>query len=279
MNKKNILLTTCIALIALTTNAQEYAAKLNLSIGDKITFLTSDSVVNAQKRGEETMDMKTYSTAAIEYAVVAKTDDGYTLTNTLKKIKIDFEGFGQKMKYDSESSDKQEGMMAEQLKDKIGKSDTLQITMEGKKVDDETGEKGKGKKRGGGMMRMMDMQSTSIENAFLAIPAEAKEGSGWKKDDTKEGVRSQTIYFLDKISGNIAVVSFKKKTKGTKVNQSPQGEMKIEIDNLSEGNMTVEIKSGLVKTYNETTNSNSKMNMMGQDMPSTGKTITHVIMK
>ncbi len=129
------------------------------------------------------------------------------------------------------------------------------------------------------MMRMMDQQSNNIENAFLFVPTEAKEGSGWKKDNVKEGVKSQTIYFVDKIQGDMAEVSFKKKTKGTKVIKSQQGEMNMEIDNLSSGAITVDMKTGLVKSYAEDLTTSTKMNMMGQDMPSSGKTITKIEFK
>ncbi|MCC7029865.1 MAG: hypothetical protein IT257_06130, partial [Chitinophagaceae bacterium] len=180
----------------------------------------------------------------------------------------------------SESQDKQEGMMAEQMKNVIGKADTLAFDYAGKKEEDEqNGErKGKGNGKGGGMMKMMNQGGANIENAFLLVPEEAKEGSGWKKDAMKGDLRSQTIYFVEKINGNIATVSFKKKTKGsiTRNGGPGGGEMKIEMDNLSDGLITVDMSTGLVKTYTEKTNSNSKTFMMGNEMPSTGTTISDV---
>ncbi|MBK7039427.1 MAG: hypothetical protein IPH46_02825 [Bacteroidetes bacterium] len=53
--------------------------------------------------------------------------------------------------------------------------------------------------------------------------------------------------------------------------------MKIESDNLSNGMITVDMTSGVVKSYTETTNTNSKTNMMGQDIPSTGTVISHIV--
>jgi hypothetical protein len=254
------------------------ADKLQLNVGQKIVFKSSDSIFNQQKRGDESMDMKTTTTSHNMYEVINVSASNYKLTSTLQKIKIDFEGFGQKMVYDSEDPAKQTGMMAEQLKGKLGIADTIELTLDGKMVE-AADDKTKGKGKGRGMMRMMDQQSSNIENAFLFVPAEAKEGTGWKKDQTKDGVKSQTIYFVDKLNGNMAEVSFKKKTKGTKVVSSQQGEMNIEVDNLSSGSLVVELKTGLVKQYNEELNSNTKMNMMGQDMPSTGKTTTKIVIE
>lgn len=254
------------------------ADKLKLNVGQKIVFNTNDSMFNQQKRGEESMDMKTTSTSNNVYEVIEVSATNYKLKSTLQKIKIDFEGFGQKMVYDSEDPSKQTGMMAEQLKGKLGVADTIEVTIDGKLVE-EADDKSKGKGKGRGMMRMMDQQSMNIENAFLLVPADAKEGTGWKKDQTKDGVKSQTIYFVDKINGNMADISFKKKTKGIKVISSQQGEMNIEVDNLSSGNIVVELTTGLVKKFSEDLNTNTKMNMMGQDIPSTGKTTTKIVIE
>ena len=49
-----------------------------------------------------------------------------------------------------------------------------------------------------------------------------------------------------------------------------------EVDNLSDGLITVDITTGLVQTFEETLKTNSKMNMMGREIPSTGVTVTKV---
>ncbi len=264
------------------SNAQANATKVLLTKGQKIKMISNDTTSISQKRGEEAMEMKTLSSSATEVEIVEVGDKSYTATATVKKIKIDFDGYGQKMVYDSENPGKQEGMMADQLKNVVNKSDTVMIDLEGKKTeaDEKGGGKGKGKGngKGGGMMRMMNQGGTNIENAFLLVPAEAKEGSGWKKDAMKEEVKSQTIYFIEKIEGKMATVSFKKKTKGTlSMSGGQAGDMKVDMDNLSNGMITVDVTTGLVKTYTETTNSKSVTHMMGQEMPSTGTITSSVI--
>lgn len=258
--------------------AQTNASKVQLTKGQKIRMMSKDTSNIKQKRGEESMDMKTLSSSMTEVEILEVNDKGYLATATVKKIKVDFDGFGQKMIYDSEDPAKQQGMMADNMKNILDKADTIRLDFDGKKVeDDEKGENKKGKGRGG-MMRMMNQGGGNVENAFLLVPAEAKEGNGWKKDASKEDVRTQTIYFVEKITGNLATVSFKRKTKGTVSRSGGQGgDMKIEMDNLSSGLITVDVQTGLVKSYTETTNSNSKTNMMGQEMPSTGVTTTDIV--
>lgn len=276
--QKIISLFTCLCFIQIA-NAQN-AANVTLTKGQKIKMISKDTSNINQKRGEDAMDMKTLSASTTEIEILEVKDKTYIAAQTLKKIIVDFDGYGQKMVYNSEDPAKQEGMMAEQLKDKINKPDTITISFDGKLIEDEKEEgkgKGKGNGRGGGMMKMMQ-GGANIENSFLLVPAEAKEGSGWKKDNTKDELKSQTIYFIEKIEGNIATVSFKKKTKGTITRSGGQkgGEMKIDMDNLSSGMITVDIKTGLVKSFTETIASKSTTNMMGMDMPSTGTIISNV---
>jgi hypothetical protein len=276
MNIKIAYIFICSLFVANSIFAQEYASKVPFEAGKKIKMTSIDSSTIEQKRGEDNMEMKTISNSVSEILFVSGNEKEIKVTNTLNKIKVFFEGYGQKMEFDSEDPKKQEGMMAEQIKTKLGKADTLNITTLGKTIESKDKDT-KGKEKGRGMMRMMSQGGGNIENAFLLIPKEAKEGNGWKVDGSKDDLKIQTIYFLDKLNGNIAKVTFKRKTKGTITTNGNGMEMKIEVDNLSNGELIVDVITGLVKSYNETTNSNSKMNMMGQDMPSTGVISTHVI--
>ncbi len=264
-------LVSFLSLMAIGMSAQ---AQLNLQTGQHITVKSTDSSAIEQKRGEESMNMTTLSNSVMEYVVIAKKESSYQLSATLSKININFDGFGQKMVYDSEDKTKQEGMMATQLKDKVGKADTIEIGFDGKAIEKEEKEK-KGNGRGN-MMKMMSQQSGSIENAFLFVPTEVTEGKGWKTDATKDGVKTQTLYFVESIKGDIMELSFKRKSKGTKVIANGDKNMTIDIDNLSNGNLTVNRRTSMVINLNETTNSNSKTTMMGQEMPSKGTTVSNV---
>ena len=71
-------------------------------------------------------------------------------------------------------------------------------------------------------------------------------------------------------------VSYKKKSKGSITTKGgPAGELKIEIDNISDGYIIADRTNGLVKSYTEKTQSNSKFNAMGQDMSTAGTITTH----
>lgn len=275
-------------LLQLSALTQERAKVLDLQPGQKITVRSADTTLSTQKRGDQQTDMKTNTTSVSVYEVLGKGEQGFRLTATLNKVKVDFEGFGTTMSFDSEDPKKQEGMMAENLKERIGKADTMELDPQGKVIEKEPVEGGNGRGggkgggagmgRGRGMMRAFNQQGSHMDHAFLLVPSEAGEGKGWKRDETKDGVRSQTIYFVDKVNGNMAEISFKKKTKGTRAMQGGQmGPMGLDIDNLSSGNLTVDLRTGLVRTYREETETKTVMHMGEQDMPSTGRTVTQLV--
>ena len=266
-----------VSLLTLMTLGLGAQAQLNLQIGQHISVSSNDSSAIEQKRGEESMNMTTLSNSVMDYVVIAKKENSYQISATLTKININFDGFGQKMVYDSEDKTKQEGMMATQLKDKVGKADTIEIGFDGKVI--ENPEKEKKSNGRGNMMKMMSQQSSSIENAFLFVPSEVTEGKGWKTDLTKDGIKTQTLYFVESIQGDVVNVSFKRKSKGAKVIANGERNMTIDVDNLSDGMLTVNRRTNLVSQFTETTHSNSKTTMMGQEMPSKGTTISKVVFK
>ena len=86
--------------------------------------------------GGEAMEMKTtlVSTSEIEVKEVLK--DGYLLGVTTKSMKMNFDGFGQKMSYDSENkTEKKEGPLAS-LDELINKTEELTVDFKGKFIED-----------------------------------------------------------------------------------------------------------------------------------------------
>lgn len=274
--KVSLFALACIA--CLSASAQKNAEKVLLEPGQKIVFNAIDTIKNKQSRGGETTDMNTLSQSKVEFVVLEKKNDHYVIAQTLKTMKLDFEGFGTKMSFDSEDPSKQSGMMVDQLKAMIGKTDTIRVDSDGNMLEEAKEGRGNrgGRGGGGGMMRMMNQSSANFDRAFVMVPNGVTEGQGWKKDATKDNIKTQTIYFVEKIKGDMVELTFKRKSKGTRSFTTQNGQSQIEIDNLSEGALTVNRLTGRVKTYSENIQTSSKMNMMGMDMPSTGTTASRI---
>lgn len=276
MKLKFFFSTILLSTMGAATQAQNFTDKVKLQKGQVIQVRTMDTTDLMQKRGGEEMPMKTFSASELELSALETGGDALKMQQVLSAMKLHFEGFGQIMDYDSKDPSKQEGMMAANMKEQIGKKDTNQFTLTGELIEaeDKPNEAEKGKGKGRGMMRRMQ-QGFNAENCFLLIPADAKVGTGWKTDKTKEGIKTQTIYFLDKLEGEIATVSFKRKSKGTTTSEFQGMSSTVDVDNLSEGLIVVNIQTGVVTSYEENLKMNSKVNMMGQEMPNTGTVRTH----
>lgn len=266
------------SILSLSVSAQKNAEKLQLEPGQKIVFNAIDTVKNKQTRGAETTDMNTLTQSKVEFVVLDKKPDYFLVAQTIKTMKLDFEGFGTKMSFDSEDPSKQSGMMVDQLKAMVGKTDTIRVDSDGNILEEAKEGRGNRGARGGGggMMRMMNQSSANFDRAFVMVPSGVTEGQGWKKDVVKDNIKTQTIYFVEKIKGDMVELTFKRKSKGTRSFTTQNGQSQIEIDNLSDGALTVNRLTGRVKTYSENVQTSSKMNMMGMDMPSTGTTVSRI---
>ncbi|MBP6456813.1 MAG: hypothetical protein KA275_08800, partial [Chitinophagaceae bacterium] len=206
--------------------AQNFTQKVILKKGDIIKSTSDMNSSSTQSMGGEAMEMKTTLVSASEMEVKEVLENGYLISVTTKSMKMDFEGFGQKMNYDSENKTaKKEGPMAS-LDEMINKSEELIIDFKGKYIVDSSkneeekkdakGEKGKKGNGGKGMMKMMGMESgSSVEAAFLIIPENTKPGMSWETKSEKDGLTTRKRFTLDGLIGNVANISVQSQVKGT----------------------------------------------------------------
>lgn len=251
-------------------------SRVVLAKGDKITITSGMNATNTQSMmGGEPMEMKTDMTSTTTLEVTEVKDSFYVLNQVLTKMTMSFDGFGQKINYDSESKEKQDNPFVTQLAEKIGKPETLKLALNGKLIEEEKQEKdgkGEGKRGGGrGMMKMMNAGSSS-ENAFLIIPKGAVDKGGWEETSEKDGLTTRKKYSLGGVMGNMATVTVQSQTKGD-IDMNRGGmAMTSKVNTLSEEMYMVDISTGRVQMHTATITNNSKTIMNGNESPSTGKT-------
>ncbi len=243
-----------------------------LKKGDIIKVTTDMNSTNTQSMmGGDPMEMKTVTNSYTELEVKDVLADGYKISQTLKKMKLDFDGFGQKTNYDSESKEKQDNPFVKQLAEKVNVPEEIKLGFDGKVIEDASKEEKKDK-RGGGM-RMMGMgSSASAESAFLVIPKDAVTKGGWEEQTEKEGLKTRRKYSLGAVMGNMATVTVQSQTKGDI--EMNRGGMPIttKVNTLTEEMMMVDITSGKVQMHTVTMTNNGKTIMNDTESPTTGKT-------
>ncbi len=273
--RKGILL--ALATIYTTTTlvqAQTYTNKIVLTANQKITAAITTNSVTSMEMMDNKMEMKNDVTTSTLFTVTAIEKDGsYTGTQVVDKLVINFDGYGQKMSYNSADKSTHDNMIGQQANKSVNKTKIVKIHTDGtvEKTEDE-----EDKKDGMKKMMMSNMGGGDMSTAFLLIPKDVKIGDSWKKDVNENGLHTQTIYTLVSLNGTVATVATKERSKGTIKNEAQGQSMNIDLDNLSSGSIEVDITTGLVKTLTNKTEIKSKMNMMGKDVPSTGTTTVHI---
>jgi hypothetical protein len=256
--------------------AQEISPKLVLKKGDKIKVTTEMNSSNSQSMmGREPMESKTKTNSYTELEVKEVLDNAYIITQTLKTMKLSFDGFGQKMNYDSESKEKQDNPFTKQIAQKVNVGEDFKIALNGKLIENQKANESKkdDKKEGRGFMRMMGGNGGNVvESAFLIIPKDAVAKGGWEDTTTNDGLTTRKKYSIGAIMGNMATVTVQAQTKGEiEMNRGGMA-MTTKVNITSEEMIMVDISTGKVQMHTVNSNDNSHTIANDMDNPSTGKT-------
>ncbi len=207
-------------------------------------------------------------------------NDNYNLLNTFTKVTAKMSAMGQDMNFDSDKKEDLDGEMGKSMKDIINQPKSVTVDKQGKivKVESNTAKKDSG----GGMMSMMMQQflgnqeesGFGVSEAFVIIPANAKQGYSWSDSSSNAGIKKSTTYKIKEINGSEATVDIS----GT-LNADTKTEMQgMEISGNSTGKLkgeeVVDLKTGLVKHRTTTLESSGNMQAMGQEIPMTTKLIS-----
>ena len=260
--------------------AQEIPGKVVLQKGDIIKLTTDMTSSNTQSMmGGDPMEMKTNTNSYTELEVKEVLTDGYKMSQTMKKMKMDFDGFGQKTTYDSESKEKQDNPFVKQLAEKINIPEDIKLGFDGKLIEEEAKEdkkvSSKDGKRGGGRggMRMMGMgTNSSAESAFLVVPKDAVTKGGWEESTEKDGLKTRRKYTMGAVMGTMATVTVQSQTKGDLDMNRGGMPMTTKVNTLTEEMIIVNMSTGKVQMHTVNMTNNSKTIMNDKESPSTGKT-------
>ena len=260
--------------------AQEIPGKVVLQKGDIIKVTTDMTSSNTQSMmGGDPMEMKTNTNSYTELEVKEVLTDGYKMSQTMKKMKMDFDGFGQKTTYDSESKEKQDNPFVKQLAEKINMPEDIKLGFDGKLIEEEANEdkkvSSKDGKRGGGRggMRMMGMgTNSSAESAFLVVPKDAVTKGGWEESTEKDGLKTRRKYTMGAVMGTMATVTVQSQTKGDLDMNRGGMPMTTKVNTLTEEMIMVNMSTGKVQMHTVNMTNNSKTIMNDKESPSTGKT-------
>jgi hypothetical protein len=248
-------------LLSFGTSFAQNSSGIKLKKGQTITI---NSVVNSETEMQMGAMKSDYNTT-IKLNVVDENAETYTLNASIAQMKMNMDGMGQNMSYDSEKPEDKDSQMGQAMGDKLKKVDTYIL-------DKKTGKTTKVKKEGdeesegaGGMFSVGD-EDGAANAAFFILPAGKKIGDTWSESTVSKGITTSKTYTLKSIAQEVATIDVVGTITGTKEQEANGMTMSMTLNNKITEQILVNINLGLVTKNNNTTDGTNAMDMMGQQM-------------
>jgi hypothetical protein len=268
------------------TAFSQSAGKIVLHKGQKFVEETSSNILVSQEAMGQSMKFSTDITATNMIEVKAVEDTGYSLTNTVTKMKLNASVMGQNLNYDSERSDN-DSTIARSMDKILNKPKDVKINTMGKLSDDvkdsvlpdKISEENMMAGMLQGMIGNMDGKSLGLTMAFQTIPSKVSVGYNWNDSVITNEGKSNLTYTIKELKGNDAVVSVKGTTQDSRKAEIQGMEFTNNSTGIINEELTVDIKSGIVKQRNSTIENTGTIDVMGQQIPMTTKVNSVITVK
>jgi hypothetical protein len=253
------ILTLALVSFSITGYAQ-YFQPINVKKGQVISVVSTVNTDSDMGMGTMKNNMQMKSA----FTIIDENDKSFILTASLKGIKMDMDGMGQQMSFDSEKPEDKSSPMAEGLGEKLSAIDTFSvnkntglITRISKKKDSES--------NGMGMVSSGN-GSEPVNEIFFAVPMSKKIGDSWQDSSSTEGLTTKKTYTLVSREKNIASIKYMGVNFGY-INSEVQGTpMTAVVDSKLSGELKVNMETGLLISSTGDVDNNTAMEVMGQNM-------------
>jgi hypothetical protein len=246
---------------SIISNAQNLIKVQN---GQKTQLVTTTiSTIKQNAMGQE-IELKSDVSMNIDVEIKATTPD-FNLTHTIKRIQVKSEGMGQSMSFDSDKKDDRENQIGQLLSGVLDKSLEFHISNNGItgeiKLEDQSLNAAKN--------LLGDFDEINDE-VLLAYPKTINIGDQWINELNKDANNKSKIEYIAKsVVNDEVVLSFKGSIK-KKQNKSMQGmDATVTSSSILNGELTLNIKTGLIKNKSSEANAKGTTEIMGQTIPFT----------
>ena len=268
--------------LAILSTACSYAqkdSKIILNKGQKITIVSSSNSNTDMPMG---MTMKTDNTTTNVLSVIDADDKNYSITNTITKLKMTMDMMGESTNYDSEKPEDKNSDMGKAMSEKLNVADTVSVdkkngkmaTSAKKPVSPEREDKGGDSNPFEGILSSMGGDRAAdaiVEGTFFILPKDKKIGDSWTDSSTQNNMTTKKTYTIKSIEKDIATITVTGTLAGDGTTEMQGTSISYHIETKSTGEMTVDIKKGLVNKNTSEIDMTATMDVMGQSMPMTSK--------
>jgi hypothetical protein len=256
--------------------AQVPASKIALAKGQKIqgemTMTTEASLMG--------MDVQSSSSSQISLEVKTVMPTSFIFNNTLQKLKMNMDMPGKTMSYDSEKPEDQGSDLGKAFGSKMNVP--VEVTVDnttGKMIDEQKDVEEKTDDTPADPMEsMMQLFGAAndvdpVSGAFIVLPQGKKIGDSWSDSTVAKNSKTVRTYTLKSIDGKEAVVQVNTTTDATGDVEMMGTQMNVVTNAKTTGDITTDISTALVKKKNMTTETTGNLQVAGQDIPISSKTI------
>lgn len=251
-------------------NGTQAQNSLNLSKGSKYTVESKTSTHSNTEIQGQSMETSVDGVSTFSVEVTDVNSNGVSLKNTISKVLMNISMMGQESKFDSDNPSDLDGPYGASLKGVVKVPQNVQMDKSGKIIaaTDTASDSNKKEKD------EMSASGYGATLAFLALPSNLKVGTTWTSQTDAGGNKTNMQYVVKSINGDIATIS----QTGTiqSVTEMEQQGMIITTKNTGNviGEQIVNIKNNIIQKSTTTTDSKGTVEVMGQEMPMTAKTVT-----
>ena len=207
--------------------------------------------------------------------VIGESENAFTVTNTTTKIKMAMEGMGQNINYDSENPADKNSEASEALSGKLNASDTFSINkLNGSVIHLNKNNQEAAGGAGFGMIGAGENENQALSEAFLIIPANKNISDKWEQTVSTKGLTTKKIYTLKSIEKDIATIEMSGTIDGTTEQEMQGMTINVTMNTKFSGEITTNVKTGMVIKSTNNSDGTSTMDMMGQQVPITSKSST-----
>lgn len=260
--------------------AQQNSAGIQVKAGQKFSVESSIKLTSAVEAMGQTMETNADTKSTIVYEVINTGSDVIEMQKTLTKLAVNASMMGQETNYNSDKDDNSE-KLKEMFGNRINKAEGVTIDNKGKIIKQEETASASNP-----IIEMTGIASiSSATELFIPdlVGKELKAGESISSISEikieKYSSRDSGIYKIHTVENGIASISYS----GTQLVMAVIEQMGMEVNstsnNIVKSELQVDIKTGLVLAKATVTDTNISFEVMGMQVPATGKVISTITAK
>jgi hypothetical protein len=275
--------------VSAATFAQTVPNKLSFQKGQKFEVYTQLNRSSSQELMGQNMESSVTSAITASYDINDVVKEEATIESKIRRIKFDMSMMGREENFDSDNKDDLNSDMGKMIGKALDSKYTLTINPQGVVTnvkEDESAKKDKADPAAGMMGMMMGGMNTGgapkvgDPSLFKILPDKAvAKGESWTEDTKDASGTRKTTYTVTDITATEVLLNFVEESTLETKQEIMGNEAAISVKAKSNGTITLDKASGILKQKTFVTNSKENISAGGMTIPSTSKMTTTITVK